>query len=561
MRLAGKEQQHGALGIIQQSRKPRAIAQQQRGALVGREAAREADRQHIGAVRVEETHDLTPLRAAHALPGELQLEARAHAVEHARFHILQCRPEILVGRMFERRPERRVRLAIHPVRRQVAIEKIRPSLVQEGGQVHAVRDEADRVLLRRELRPVRRAKPRRNTAVYAAHAIGGTRAGKCEPGHVELVRHTRGASEFEHALERPPEPVEPGPELLHDEVVREAVVSGRDGCVRREHALRRDRLERDLRARALRDAFAHALEDQERRVALVDVPHGGCKAERAQRAHAADAEHHLLTDACRLVAAVEAMGDLPVLGRVVLAIGIQQEHAHAADLRAPDARTHCPARDLKRHGQPLAVGAAHRLHGQIARIVTLVDRVLRAVAVDGLREIALPVQEANGHEVEPLVARRLAVIAGEYPEASRVDRKAFVKTVLGAEIRHEGRIGQCGRSGEVGIEIDEDLAIAGEIDRIRRGTIERCLVYTSEQQLRIAVRLAPEFLVEVLEERSTGPQPAEEQVSGKFRQTPQVFGNIGAYFDEDRRSHGVHRIRLLGAPAAPAEFSSFCFYT
>ena len=113
------------------------------------------------------------------------------------------------------------------------------------------------------------------------------------------------------------------------------------------------------------------------------------------------------------------------------------------------------------------------------------------------------------------------------------------------------RVGRRGWGGEIGVEVDEDLAVTREIDRIRRGSIECRLVHAAKQQLRVAVRLAPEFLVEILEERSTGPQPAEEQISRKFRQAPQVFGNIRAYFDEDRRGHGVHGIRLLeGADGA-----------
>ena len=56
----------------------------------------------------------------------------------------------------------------------------------------------------------------------------------------------------------------------------------------------------------------------------------------ADGAHAADAEQHLLVQAVVGAAAVEPVGDLALLGCVLLHVGVEQQQRHAADLRPPD---------------------------------------------------------------------------------------------------------------------------------------------------------------------------------------------------------------------------------
>ena len=57
----------------------------------------------------------------------------------------------------------------------------------------------------------------------------------------------------------------------------------------------------------------------------------------AQGAHAADAEQQLLLQAVLVAAAVEAVGDLALLG-VALDVGVEQQQRHAADAGHPDVR-------------------------------------------------------------------------------------------------------------------------------------------------------------------------------------------------------------------------------
>jgi hypothetical protein len=61
-------------------------------------------------------------------------------------------------------------------------------------------------------------------------------------------------------------------------------------------------------------------------------------------------------------------------------------------------------------------------------------RRLPAFAVDGLAEIALAVEQADGDEGQAQVGGALAVVAGEDAEAAGIDRQAFMEAELGAEI-------------------------------------------------------------------------------------------------------------------------------
>ena len=84
------------------------------------------------------------------------------------------------------------------------------------------------------------------------------------------------------------------------------------------------------------DQLADPLEAEEAGVALVGVEDVGLQAERAQGAHAADAEHDLLAQAVVLVAAVEAVGDGDAVGGVAGDVGVEEVQRDAADVGPPD---------------------------------------------------------------------------------------------------------------------------------------------------------------------------------------------------------------------------------
>ena len=62
-------------------------------------------------------------------------------------------------------------------------------------------------------------------------------------------------------------------------------------------------------------------------MAFVDVPDRRLEPSSRERAHAADAEHDLLLDARRAVAAVQPMGDVAIVLGVLRDVGIEQIQA------------------------------------------------------------------------------------------------------------------------------------------------------------------------------------------------------------------------------------------
>ena len=417
VRLAGKQQHHGPLGIVDQPCEARAVAQQQGRALVGGEAPREPQGEHAGTLRIEEARHVAQLRGTQALALVLALQPLAHARQHARLDFLRRRPVALVRHTLQRAPEFRIAQALAPFPSQLAVEEVHPRLVQEGGHVHAVGHEADRVVLGANLRPLVRAQARRDRAMDAAHAVDVARAIQCQARHVEKARGRRGTRQLQDALDRHPQLAHEIPEVRDHQLEAEGVVAGRHRGMRGEHAVRRHRFERGVERQALRQVFAQQLQDQERRVPFVQVPHPGLHAERAQRAQAADAEDHFLAHPRRLIPAVQAMGDVAIGGDVLRAIGVEQIDRNAAHLRLPQPRDHLAPGDAHRDLEPLPA-LVHRLDRQIARVALAILGVLHAIVIDGLSEIPLLVQKSHGHEVGALVARRLAVVPGEHAETA-----------------------------------------------------------------------------------------------------------------------------------------------
>ena len=89
------------------------------------------------------------------------------------------------------------------------------------------------------------------------------------------------------------------------------------------------------------------------------------------------------------------------------------------------------------HVQILSVRTRDRGDRQVVEIGVHVLRVLIAFAVDGLMEVALPIQKADTDEGKSHVARCLAVVSGEDAKATRVNREALVKSEFGAEVSDE----------------------------------------------------------------------------------------------------------------------------
>ncbi len=165
--------------------------------------------------------------------------------------------------------------------------------------------------------------------------------------------------------------------------------------------------------------------------------------------------------------------------------------------RPPDANRYGAARQIDVHVQRAAFAVGRLRHRQLGKIGIAIAGVLAAVGVDRLRKIALPVQQADAGQRDAEIARRLAVIAGENTETSRIDRQAFVKSELGAEIGDvivgaERQRAVLAR-GEIviGIVRRKHAVEVGQENRIIRGGVEPPLVDTPEKRLRTVTDRVP----------------------------------------------------------------------
>jgi hypothetical protein len=273
----------------------------------------------------------------------------------------------------------------------------------------------------------------------------------------------------------------------------------------------------------LRHQVADALEHQEGCVALVDVPYGRAQLEFGQGASAADTEQDFLLDPGAPVAAVELVSNAPVGFAVFRQVGVEQVEAVVAHPRAPDLGPHRASREVDADVHFAAVRVAHGFDRHVVEIVVAVMRGLVALAVYGLVEIALAVEQADGDEGQAHVGGALAVVAGKDAEAAGVDRQALVEAELGAEIGDQvgGLQGRPPRQlqprfGVIGIEGRQHPVHGAEEHGIVGGFVDPLLVHALEEGLGAVVHGAPEAGAEAGEQRAGGTVPAVPEVVGDF---------------------------------------------
>ena len=183
--------------------------------------------------------------------------------------------------------------------------------------------------------------------------------------------------------------------------------------------------------------LADGLERGEGAVPFVQMIHAGRDAQGLQRPHAAHAGHQFLADARAVVAAVEPGGQFAVLGAVASA----RRSPAGTGCTRPTRISHTlasslPVRVSMRDGDRLAVGAQGRLHRQVLDLRVEVLFLLPAVDVEVLLEIALVVEQPDGHQRHAQAAGALDVVAREHAQAAGIDRHRLVDAELQREIGH-----------------------------------------------------------------------------------------------------------------------------
>ncbi len=311
-----------------------------------------------------------------------------------------------------------------------------------------------------------------------ADGVRATRLAQREGGHVEAALvAVRATAELDDALQVQAAALDQRRGELPHQARVEALVAGRDRRVDGEDGVAADLLEGSLLIAAGRRQLAGALDEHERRVALVEVPGRGLDAQRAQQPDAADAEDHLLVQAHLAAADVELVRD-GAIGAVVLGdVGVQEQERHAPDLRQPDGGLDRATRELDRDEDRLAVVVGDAQERQAGGVVVGVGVLLVPVGIDGLAEVAVAVEEPDADEREGHVRGRLAVVAGQHAQAAGVDAERLVEAELGAEVGD--RAAQlvavpalepvAGAVGDVGVEAARGSSRTRPGSRCRRG--------------------------------------------------------------------------------------------
>ena len=81
-----------------------------------------------------------------------------------------------------------------------------------------------------------------------------------------------------------------------------------------------------------------------------------------------------------------------------------------------------------------AVFFGHLLDGELVEVLGLVVGNLLTVHREGLREVAITVEEANGRHIDVAVAGLFQIVAGQNTETSRIDFQHVAQAIFHAEV-------------------------------------------------------------------------------------------------------------------------------
>ena len=182
MGFAGKQNLHGTLDIIEDAPQALDVPQHKSRALVGGEAAGEADGQRI---RVEDFVGRVDFRPGRPAALELQPQMPPGECHQAHPAALVGSPQFLGRNALHALPQ--FRIGVHPpVRPQVAVVQLVHFERNPGAKMHAVGDVADGNLILRDTRPDGLPHLSGDLSVQLADSVAGGRHAQRQHRHAEL---------------------------------------------------------------------------------------------------------------------------------------------------------------------------------------------------------------------------------------------------------------------------------------------------------------------------------------------------------------------------------------
>jgi hypothetical protein len=180
-----------------------------------------------------------------------------------------------------------------------------------------------------------------------------------------------------------------------------------------------------------------------------------------------------------------------------------------------------------------------RITGSLNRCIVSLDTAilgyLLTVLVDSLVEVTQKIKQADRYKWQAQITCCLAMITGQNPEATGIDRKTLVVSELRTKIGDEITVIQPGRLVAINLllQIRIILSECATIG-VQEGVISGCqfqqrLVYTAQEYLRIPASLPPQTAVEGSEQLAGWPVPAEPEIGSQVTQTLNALGQSGLY--------------------------------
>ena len=291
---------------------------------------------------------------------------------------------------------------------------------------------------------------------------------------------------------------------------------------------------------------------------LVGVPGLRLDVECAQHAHAAHAQHPLLTQSQRGAAGVELGEERAVIRMVLLELGIEEVDRHPTDVEAPGADVHVAPEG--RHGGEIrhASGPRDRRDGREREVEAFVGILLAPLEVDGLVEVPVAIEDADANQGHAQVRSRLAVVARQHPQAARVDRYGVVHAELGAEVRDRLRamLGPGGREpgAGTGLLVPEPAhhpVIQRRDVRVEGGGLKPLRGHLVEELQRIVSDGMPETFVDGAKDDARFAVPAPRKIAGDAGEPGKPVGNR----DGQTGCRESGRPRLIGTGEVGASYA------
>jgi dolichol-phosphate mannosyltransferase len=156
----------------------------------------------------------------------------------------------------------------------------------------------------------------------------------------------------------------------------------------------------------------------------------------AQKARSADPEHHFLSQASALIAAIQVPGNPAVLLTIFGEIGIQQIQARSPDIDAPRAHLHRTMREWNVYVTWQSFVVQQRPQWAQAWIDAYIVFGLSPRLIERLSKVPVSIQQPDTDYGNVQIAGGFQVVTSKHSEAARVNRQAGSNRELCAQVRN-----------------------------------------------------------------------------------------------------------------------------